>query len=79
MGLYNMINQIYQVIVKYDERQVNYFSQGYAKAVTSACRGAVDYGSKYEGSTITEWATFENYYDALTCEQMLERIRNSGL
>ena len=74
-----MINQFYQVVVSYDERQVNYFSQGYAKAVTRACSGSIDYGSKYEEHTITEWATFENYYDALTCEQMLERIRNSGL
>lgn len=74
-----MINQIYRVIVKYDERQVNYFSQDYAKAVISACKNSTDYGSKYEDNTITEWATFENYHDALTCEQMLERIRNSGL
>lgn len=74
-----MINQLYQVVVRYDESEVNYFSQGYAKAVIKARSGSIDYGSKYEERTITEWATFENYYDALTCEQMLERIRNSGL
>lgn len=74
-----MISQLYQVIVRYDENQVNYFSQAYAKAVNKARRGSIDYGSKYEEHTITEWAVFENYPDALTCEQMLERIRNSEL
>lgn len=74
-----MINQFYRVVVRYDEGEVNYFSQGYAKAVNRACSGSIGRGSRYEGQTITEWATFENYYDALTCEQMLERIRNSGL
>ena len=72
-----MIKQIYQVTIQFDERQVNYFSRDYAKAVAEACRNSLDYGSVYNESIITEWATFDNYHDALGCEQALERIRNS--
>ena len=72
-----MIKQIYQVVVQFDERQVNYFSMDYGKAVTEACRNSLDYRSTYIGPIITEWVTFDNYYDALACEQALERIRNS--
>ena len=72
-----MIKQVYQVVVHYDESEVNYFSRDYARAVIAACKESIDCGSDYKGDTITEWATFENYHDALACEQVLERIRNT--